>query len=180
MSAPEFSRPVRIDTIGREPRHMSISAEPGEREALKSRFGLLRLDRFEAEVALRRTETGILAEGRVEASLAQACVATGDPVDEQVDEPFILEFRPAPAHVAPDEEIELGEAELDIVHHEGGSVDVGEAAAQTLALALDPYPRSPAATEALKSAGVKSEEEAGPFGALAALRDKMGKTRDAP
>ncbi|HEV2747118.1 MAG TPA: DUF177 domain-containing protein, partial [Allosphingosinicella sp.] len=43
----------------------------------------------------------------------------------------------------------------------------------TLALSLDPFPRSPAAAEALKAAGVKSEEEAGPFGALAALRDKL-------
>jgi len=173
---PEFSRPVRADTIGAEPRQVAVEAEAHEREALAARFGLLRLDQLEAEAELRRTDTGIRAEGRVKAILAQACIATGDPVEERIDEPFALVFRPAPAGGEPDEEVELAEAELDIVHHEGNSVDVGEAAAQTLALALNPYPRSPAAAEALKAAGVKSEEEAGPFGALAALRDKLGKT----
>jgi hypothetical protein len=50
--------------------------------------------------------------------------------------------------------------------------------AQSLALALDPYPRSARAEEALRQAGVKDEEEAAagdssPFAALAALKDKL-------
>ena len=80
---------------------------------------------------------------------------------------------PRPGTGRPDEEIELGEAELDVAFYDGASVDLGEAVAETLALALDPYPRAPDAEQALKAAGVKSEEEAGPFGALTALRDKM-------
>jgi hypothetical protein len=59
---------------------------------------------------------------------------------------------------------------LDIVFHDGAAIDIGEAIAQTLALALDPYPRAPDAEAALKEAGVKSEAEAGPFAALAALK----------
>ena len=47
--------------------------------------------------------------------------------------------------------------------------------AETMAMALDPYPRSPAAAEALAAAGVKREDEAGAFGALAALRDRLAK-----
>jgi uncharacterized protein YutE (UPF0331/DUF86 family) len=62
---------------------------------------------------------------------------------------------------------------MDTVFYSGGAIDLGEAAAETLALALDPFPRSPAAAAALKEAGVLSEEEAGPFGALAGLRDKL-------
>jgi hypothetical protein len=46
--------------------------------------------------------------------------------------------------------------------------------AQTLALSLDPYPRSPHADETLRKLGVLSEEEAGPM--AAALRGlKLGK-----
>jgi hypothetical protein len=59
--------------------------------------------------------------------------------------------------------------------YEGGAIDLGEAAAQTLALSIDPYPRSPAAEAALREAGVKSEEdaraEASPFAALKALKE---------
>jgi len=44
--------------------------------------------------------------------------------------------------------------------------------ADTLALALDPFPRGPNADVALKAAGVLSEEQAGPFAALAALKSE--------
>jgi hypothetical protein len=71
--------------------------------------------------------------------------------------------------------IELAEEDLDTVFYTGSALDLGEAAAETLALALDPFPRSPNAAEVLKKAGVISEEEAGPFGALAALKDKLSK-----
>ena len=42
--------------------------------------------------------------------------------------------------------------------------------ADTLALTLDPYPRSPGAEATLKEAGVLTEAEAGPFAALAKLK----------
>ena len=61
------------------------------------------------------------------------------------------------------------------VFYDGAAIDVGEAVAETLSLSLDPYPRAPGAEEALEAAGVKSEEEAGPFAALAGLRDKLKK-----
>ena len=111
--------------------------------------------------------------GRITAAVTQACVVTGAPVEVQLEEPFVLRFRPRPTAGRSDEEIELGENELDVSFYEGGAIDLGEAAAETLALTLDPYPRSSEAAAALKEAGVKSEEEAGPFGALAALRDKL-------
>ena len=60
-----------------------------------------------------------------------------------------------------------------MVPYDGGAIDLGETAAETMALALDPFPRGPGAEAALKAAGVISEEEAGPFGALAGLKDKL-------
>jgi len=74
------------------------------------------------------------------------------------------------------EEVELSEADCDVIGYEGGAIDLGEAVAETLALALDPFPRSPDADAALREAGVLSEEDAGPFAALKALKEKMGKT----
>jgi hypothetical protein len=47
--------------------------------------------------------------------------------------------------------------------------------AQSLGLALDPYPRSPDAGEILKAAGVKSEEDIVPVGALSSLKDLLAK-----
>ena len=175
MSAPEFSRPVRVDTLGTAPRAMAIEADHAERAALASRFRFVALSRLVAEVELVRKDEAVSARGTLRAALAQACVATGDPVEEEIEETFAIEFRPHPA-TGPDEEVELGGDELDVVFHDGALVDIGEAVAETLSLAVDPFPRSPAAEAALREAGVRSEEEArlesSPF---AALKDKLGK-----
>jgi uncharacterized metal-binding protein YceD (DUF177 family) len=170
---PEFNRPVRVDTIGAEPRGIEIAAEPGEREALARRFGLVAIHSLSAEAALSRNDATVIAEGRLKAEVTQSCVATAAPVEAALDEPFRIEFRPEPDVVSPDEEVELSESEMDVVFYDKASIDLGEAVAETLSLGLDPYPRAPGSEEVLKAAGVKGEEEAGPFAALAALKDKL-------
>lgn len=175
MTTPEFSRTVRLDTLGSAPRTLSIEAKPAERAALAKRFGLVALDRLTAEIALTRKGDEVTATGTLRADATQSCAASGEPVPESVEEAFTILFRSLPQGGTPEEEIELAAGELDVVFYDSAMVDVGEGAAETLALALNPYPRSPAADEALKAAGVKSEEEAGPFAALAALKDKLGK-----
>jgi uncharacterized metal-binding protein YceD (DUF177 family) len=176
VSTPEFSRSVRIDTLGEAPRAIALEAGEAERAALAERFGYVAIDRLSAEVALARKGEAVCARGTVRAALTQSCVATGEPVGEEIEEPFEIEFRPSPAAAGAEEEIELGGSELDVVFYQGATVDVGEAVAETLSLAVDPYPRSAAAEEALRVAGVMREEEAvresNPF---AALKDKLGK-----
>lgn len=170
--SPEFSRIVRIDTLGAAPRAIRIEAEEEERAALARRFGLLAVHRLAADAMLNFRDGAIRAEGKLAAAVTQACVVTAKPIKTEIDEPFLILFRPQPESGG-EEEIELGEGDLDIVFHDGAEIDIGEAAAETLSLALDPYPRAPDAEEALKAAGVKSEAEAGPFAALAALREKL-------
>jgi uncharacterized metal-binding protein YceD (DUF177 family) len=155
----------------RDRQRLEISADEKEREAIARRFGLLGLERFEAAVTIGRSGDEVRATGRVRAAVTQACVATGEPVPAMVDEPVELLFRPEPT-VGPDEEIELSEEDCDVIFHDGREIDLGGALADELALALDPYPRSAGAEDALKDAGVLSEEQAGPFAALAALKGK--------
>ncbi len=170
---PEFSRTVRIDTLGTAPRSLSIGAKEEERQALAKRFGLASIEKVEAEAELRRSGEEIRAAGTLRAAVTQNCVATGAPVPETVEESFEILFRPQPVSTGGEEEIELSEGELDVVFYEGASVDLGEAVAETLSLALDPYPRSPEADAALREAGVKSEDEVEPAGPLAGLRDLL-------
>lgn len=170
---PEFSRPYRIDTLGSGARSVSITAEQDERAALAHRFGLVSIDRLEADADLVLSGDTVTATGRLRAEVVQSCVATDLPVPARTDEPFRIEFRPQPVAAGAEEEVELGEEELDVVFYDGAAIDLGEAVAETLALSLDPYPRAPEADAVLREAGVKSEGEAGPFGALAQLRDKL-------
>ncbi|HYE28744.1 MAG TPA: DUF177 domain-containing protein [Allosphingosinicella sp.] len=171
----EFSRRFRLDALSDAPRRVQIEATPGERGALARRFDLIAIATLTAEAELRRSGDAVAAVGRLRARVSQSCVATAEPVEAAVDEDFCIDFRPLRAAGHPDEEIELGENELDTIFYEGGEIDLGEAVAQTLALALDPYPRSPEAEAALKAAGVRSEEEAraetSPFAGLKGLKE---------
>jgi len=171
VSHPEFARPQRIDTIGGEARSVEIDADAAERAGLAKRFDLIGIDRLRGTFTLRREAMGILVEGRVAAALTQACSITGDPLPATVDEPVALRF--VPAGEAGQDEVELDDGDIDVIPYDGGAIDLGEVAAETMALALDPFPRGPGAEAALKQAGVISEEEAGPFGALAGLKDKL-------
>jgi uncharacterized metal-binding protein YceD (DUF177 family) len=166
---PEFSHPVPLSEIGGKAVHYKLAADEAQRAGLAKRFALLALDALTAEVALSRDDQGIFATGNLSAELMQACVASGAPVPESVAESFALRFIAETDH-EPNAEIELREEDCDTIFHDGRTVDLGEAVAQTLGLAIDPYPRSPNADAALKKAGVKGEHEAGPFAALAALR----------
>ena len=170
-----FAHHLRLDQI-RDGQRLELSADQIECSAIADRLGLLSLDRLEAHVTLSKNGDFVRAAGRLGASLAQGCVVTGDPVAAHVDEPFDLMFTPEPKSGGHEEEIELGESDCDTVFYDGGTIDLGGAIADTLALGLDPYPRSASADATLKEAGILTEEQAGPFAALAELRSKLGRS----
>jgi uncharacterized metal-binding protein YceD (DUF177 family) len=161
---------------------VELCAGDDERRAICARLGLASLGALQAHSVIARDGDSVIARdgdsvtatGRLAAKLEQACVATGEPVPAAIDEPFELKFLPEPAS-GREAEIELGADDLDVVFHDGSRIALGAALVDTLALALEPYPRGPNAELALREAGVMSEDEAGPFAALAALKGKLGK-----
>ena len=165
----DLAQRLQLDQI-RDGDRIDFNANAEELAAIAARLRLLSLDRLDAHAVLARNGDKVTATGRLKASLTQACVATGEPVAEHVDEAFDLSFVPTPTA---DEELELDADQLDTIFHDGAIIDLGTAIADTLALALEPYPRSAAADEALREAGVLNEEESGPFAVLAALKAKM-------
>jgi uncharacterized metal-binding protein YceD (DUF177 family) len=169
---PEFSRPERLDAIGAGAREVHIAATEAERAALAIRFGVLSVARLDAVLKVKREPAGIAVRGRVTGALVQACTVTGVPIDATIDEPVALLFVEA---LDDQEEVELDAGALDTVEIEGGAVDLGEAAAETMALALDPFPRSPDAEAVLRKAGVISEDDHRPYSPLQDLKALMEK-----
>lgn len=164
-----FAHHLRLDQL-HDGKRLDLLADSAERESTARRLGLANINRLEAHVTLTRTGEIVRASGRLLATLEQSCVVTNDPVPAHVDEPFELIFMAERSATAHDEEIELGESDCDVVFHDGAVIDLGTAVVDTLALNLDPYPRSAGADAALKEAGVLTEAEASPFAALAALK----------
>lgn len=162
--APEFSRLVGLARIGREPLRVEIDASAEECARLARRFGLVTLDRLAAVVTLSR-ETGgrVRLDASFEAEFAQDCVVTLDPVADRIASSFSLVYGPA----------EDGSAELDIDADgpvfeplDGDAIDIAEAVAQELSLALPEFPRLPDAEIEPLADG---EPEDGPFAGLAKL-----------
>ncbi len=174
MSGPnEFSRAIKLTDIGTGETVHEISANEAERTELAERFELFALSLMTAKISLSRNTKGIQAKGQLRCELAQTCTATGEAVAEIIDEEIDVIFVSPPTE---DGDVELESGECDTMFHDGKLVDLGEAAAQTMGLALNPYPRSKRADAKLRAAGVKSEDEeravSGPFAALAALKEQ--------
>jgi uncharacterized metal-binding protein YceD (DUF177 family) len=135
MIRPEFSRPIRL---GPEPREVTLEADAAECAALAGRFGILGIQALRASLSLRPEHGGaVRARGRLVAEVEQACVVTLEPVRQAVEaaiELRILDEGEAPADDDPDSP--------DEIESVGGMVDLGEAVAEQLSLALDPYPRA--------------------------------------
>ena len=140
---PELSRPLRVHEIGAVPYTLDIDAKPAERAALAKRFALLELTKLTASLSARAEAGGVRVSGRVAAEGAQPCGLTGIAVPFAIDEAVDLRF--ARVERVAGEEVELSDGDLDILEIDGDSIDLGEAAAQSLGLALDPYPRAPGA-----------------------------------
>jgi len=166
MSAPEFSRIVDARSLPREA--LKVSANDAECAALAKRFGLVAIKRLGATVNLVEDRDAVSANGRLSARIVQSCAVSGEDLPVMIDEPLALRF--VPERPVDAEEIELQSEALDEIEYPGDSFDLGEAIAQSLALAIDPYAVGPEAERVRKEAGLSDEAATGPFAALAALR----------
>ena len=174
VTANEFSHVIKLSEVGSHSRNIQLSADETARAALMARFDLAALDSLKAEISLAHDAEGVVATGRFSADLAQYCIASHDPVPAKMDEMVHIRFIPEPV-MSGEVELELEADDCDTMFHDGQTIDLGEAVAQSLGLALNPYPRSPEAEKMLKAAGVKSEEDVAPTGALAGLKDLLAK-----
>lgn len=150
---------------------LTLEASAAERRALAARFDLVALDSLSADLRLDRIAAGDLVKvgGRVTATLAQRCVVTLEPAPAMIGADFERVFTQDAPEYTGEEEIEIGADDPEPLA--GDTLDLGEIVAEELALALDPYPRSPAADQALQELGVADDgRSAHPFGALARLR----------
>lgn len=160
--APEFSRLLRLGLVGPDGRREVLEADEAERAALARRFGIPAVGSLRAELRLWPEAGGaVRAEGRLAADVVQSCVVTLEPVPQRVEEGVALRLLPEGAEPQDD-----ADEPDEIPSGAGGVVDLGEAVAEQLALALDPYPRAPDA--ALPAEASDAAER--PMAALAQLR----------
>lgn len=172
--APEFSRLAAAPKQGASIAFSETARAP-EREALARRYGVEAVDAFSVKARLTGTAGGVLVEGVVSARMTQRCVVTLEPVETRLQEAFERRFAPA-AQIAQEDAFDP-EAE-DPPEPLTDEIDVGEIAAETAALAIDPYPRAPGAdleraSAAPPGAAPLDDEALRPFSGLAALKRRL-------
>lgn len=146
-----------------------IVADPGEREALAKRFGIVSIARFESTISLTDDGTAVSAAGNLVADVVQLCAVSGEDLHVHIAEPVALRFvAPYAGPGSEDEELDI--AMLDEIEIADDRFDLGEAIAQELALAIDPFAVGENAEAARREAGLLDETASGPFAALAALK----------
>lgn len=167
MNESEFSHIVKLHQITERP--VVLEANKAELGALAKRFSLSAIHRLKAEVTLSADGPVVTASGRLLADVLQPCAVSGEDFPVHIDE--ALTFRFVPETQAPkDEELELNAEDFDEIFYSGESFDLGEAVAQGLGLAIDPFARGPNADEFRQKSGLMDQSAAGPFAALAALK----------
>ncbi len=169
--APEFPRPFLLERIGPTGFDITLTANAEECAALARRMHLPAIQALRCRFRLHPLHRGlVVAEGQLRASIVQLCVVSLDEFSTELADDFTLHFVPAGTE---DEDPELDS--IDQTPYNGAILELGEAAAEQLALGLDPYPRKPGITLAEGDADVASEgptQIANPFARLADLRRK--------
>lgn len=167
---PEFSRRTRLPE---SVRRVTLTATPAECTALATRFAILGIDSLQADLTLTPSTSGIVrVTGQLRAQVTQACVVTLEPVAQAVAVDLHIVVLPDGTPPTDDDP-----ESPDEIESAGGFVDLGEAVAEQLALALDPYPRHPEATlpelappEPEESPQTSPKTPRNPFAALAQLK----------
>lgn len=158
----EFSHKVTVNPWPEDGIKVELTATAAEREALRSRFGLVDLQSLFASVGIEQGVMELVLAGQIEAVVAQHCVVTLKPVTSRLNVPFERHYRRREVHekmVTAGETLASDADDIDIDFLEGDEIDIGEAVAEEFYLALDPYPRGADADQALEAIKASAETE---------------------
>jgi uncharacterized metal-binding protein YceD (DUF177 family) len=155
---------VKVDCIRPgSPNFFKFVASDKEREMLVTRFKFLDVLSLSAELTIRKSARDCWdVVGQLRGVVVQACSSTGVPLRETLD--FLIEERYVRS-VGNQEEVEVHMDEAEPLENE--AINIGELLAQSLAIAVTPWPRAPEAPETYTC---DEESPDHPFAGLAALK----------
>lgn len=167
MEPSEFSWVFDLITANEHAVAVSQNASETEMAALAKRFDVRAMEAMEAQLTVTPHALGYHVTGEVGARVHQTCALSGAPLVNTAK--ARINFLAVSMEIDVDldsveEAYEVNEAALV----EGHEIDLGELAAQYLALAIDPFARKDGAALDPSVAGEKHN----PFSVLAQLKDK--------
>jgi hypothetical protein len=181
-----FSFPVEVLQLPAAGRVYTLQADERARADIAALLGLVAVGRLIATITIApMAGGGVEARARFDADVTQTCVVSLEPLPATVGETIVRRFKVPPrkapsspvgkppkvTDVPPDGWIDPDDDTPDPIIE--GCIDLGALVVEELALALDPYPRTPGISFA--GPGDSAPPEAGglsssPFAALAGFQ----------
>ncbi|MEO6013371.1 MAG: DUF177 domain-containing protein [Devosia sp.] len=166
---------IRLDSMPVAGRDVNIAVSEPERAELAKVLKVSTLENLDVRLHAVKFRGGIRVTGRLTGEVTQPSVVTLDPIRQKIAEPVDRIFLPG------GEKAYAGAANAEIFvdlegddvpdHFEGNEADLTDLIVETLALAIDLYPREPGAS--VDDLGLKPDlEETSPFAVLKALKPK--------
>jgi len=138
-----FHRTIAPQDIPPEGLTLALEADADILDALRRRLDLRGLTRLAATLYLKRDGKAVRVDGAFEADAVRECAVTLQDFDVGIAEPIHILYLADPGD-ADAEGIAIDpESEEDVEPLPDGGIDPGEIVAQSLSLALDPFPRAP-------------------------------------
>lgn len=163
---------IRLDSMPTTGRDLDIVVQRETREAIAVQLNVTAVERLLVKLQAVRFRGGIRVTGKLKALVVQPSVVSLEPVTEEIEEPIDRIFLPG------SEKAFAGKADAEVFvdlegddvpdHFEGNEADLSDLIVETLALAIDPYPRLEG--ESIGIAGDEDDEEDSPFAGLKALK----------
>ena len=152
------------------------AASPEERQNFASALDIVACTSLTARYLIApRGEGHFRLSGTVEARVEQSCVVTLEPIINDVAESFSVDYWPETELSSPEGGVLDVHDEPDLEPIVAGRLQVGRVIFQSLAGAIDLFPRKPGATLESQSASPDDSAAAkteGPFAALAKIKAK--------
>ena len=160
---------IKVEHINSDSRNLfKFIASDEERKSLAVRFQFLDVLSLSADLTIFVSACDCWdVVGQMSGSVVQACCSTGAPISETVD--FMIEER----YVRNVSRQEAVEVHMDLTEPlENEAINIGELLAQSLAIAVTPWPRAHGAPETYTSGEELPDH---PFAGLAALKRRIPK-----
>ncbi len=183
-----ISMPVKVEAIPASGQTVDFAPDAAARAGLARLLDVLSVDALTARLTAMREGARVRVTGKFEACVTQACVVTLEPVEGVVSDTVEIVYAPAeeaeaaakaagfPADGEDLEEVDMAAIDLEMLNDPDalpdpiapdGTIDLGQALYESIAVGLDPYPRKPGA---VFEPPAEPEGFGSPFGALAALK----------
>jgi uncharacterized metal-binding protein YceD (DUF177 family) len=166
---------IRLDSMPVTGRDIDVSPSADECAAIAVQLGVSSVDALAVHLHAIRFRGGIRVTGRLTGRVTQPSVVTLEPLSQDVAEPIDRIFLPGGEKefaAAANAEIFVDLEGDDVPDHfEGNEADLSDLIVETLALAVDLYPREPGVS--LEDTGLKPDlEVSSPFAVLKTLKPK--------